>query len=272
MSADALLPLADWAGRHALALYVLTLLALLLGTAVLGWLWQRHVWPRTHDGQPRPARLLLGLAVGFALLLVAAAVFAELAERLGDGVGMAQLDDALSRSIGEHTSLRTLRVFHALTFFGDAAFVLPLALAVALGLWWRGRGALALAWLLALGGNALLVVLLKRIFERARPLHDHGLVSEPGFSFPSGHAAGATVAYGMLAYIALRGLPAPWQLPALLLAVALAFTVGSSRVFLQVHYASDVLAGFAWGVAWLAVCVLSVETSRRWRRRAGAER
>jgi membrane-associated phospholipid phosphatase len=55
-----------------------------------------------------------------------------------------------------------------------------------------------------------------------------------------------------------------------MLASALAFTIGSSRVFLQVHFASDVLAGFAWGAAWLAVCVLSVELSRRWRLRAPA--
>jgi membrane-associated phospholipid phosphatase len=101
-------------------------------------------------------------------------------------------------------------------------------------------------------------------------VHDNGLVSEMGFSFPSGHTAGATVAYGMLAYLALRVLPSRWHVPAVMLASALAFTIGSSRVFLQVHFASDVLAGFAWGAAWLAVCVLSVELSRRWRLRAPA--
>jgi membrane-associated phospholipid phosphatase len=267
---EALLATADWAGRHALPLFLMLLGGLLLTVGVVGWLWQAHVWPRARDGLPQPALLLLGIGCGFAVLVAAAMVFADIAERLGDGASMSLLDEALSLSIGQHVSLATLRVFHVLTRLGDAWLLTLLALAVAMALWWRGRGALALGWLLALGGNALLIPLLKRIFERVRPVHDHGLVSEMGFSFPSGHTAGATVAYGMLAYVALRVLPGRWHVPAVLAATAMAFTVGSSRVFLQVHFASDVLAGFAWGAAWLAVCVLSVELSRRWRLRVPA--
>ena len=149
-----------------------------------------------------------------------------------------------------------------LTHLGDAWLLTLLGAVVALGLWWRGQRTLALGWVLALGGNALLNPLLKRIFERVRPVHDHGLVAELGWSFPSGHTSGATVAYGMLAYVMLRTLPSAWHLPAVLGAAALAFTVGSSRVFLQVHFASDVVAGFASGTAWLMVCILSVGSSR----------
>jgi membrane-associated phospholipid phosphatase len=264
---DASLAAADWAGRHALPLFLIVLGVLLVIVGAVGWLWQVHVWPRARDGLPQPALLLLGVAAGFAVLVAAAALFADIAERLGDGARMSLLDAALSRSIGEHVDRSTLQVFAVLTHLGDAALLIGLALAVAALLWRRGRGALALAWLLALGGNALLIPLLKRIFERMRPAHEHGLVSEMGFSFPSGHTAGATVAYGMLAYLALRVLPGRWHVPAVLAATALAFTIGSSRVFLQVHFASDVLAGFAWGLAWLAVCVLSVELSRRYRLR-----
>lgn len=120
---------------------------------------------------------------------------------------------------------------------------------------------------LALGGNALLNPLPKRIFERVRPLHELGLFSEPGFSYPSGHSSGATVAYGMLACLAVRTLPTRWHLPALLVATVLLFTVGCSRIFLQVHFASDVAAGFASGMAWLMVCILSLELDRLYRRR-----
>lgn len=267
MELDTLLAGADWAGRHALPLFLMLLGALLLTVGVVGWLWQAHVWPRARDGLPQPALLLLGVGTGFGALLVSAKLFADIAERLGDGQRMSLLDEALSLSIGQHVDIGTLQVFAVLTHLGDAALLTVLALVVALLLWRRGRGALALAWLLALGGNALLIPLLKRIFERVRPVHDHGLVSEMGFSFPSGHTAGATVAYGMLAYLAVRVLPDRWHVPAVLASTALAFTVGSSRVFLQVHFASDVLAGFAWGSAWLAVCMLSVELSRRYRLR-----
>lgn len=266
MQAEALLAAAEWAGRHALPLFLVLLGLLLLVVGALGWAWQTHVWPRARDGLPQPALLLmlLGVGAGIAVLVGAADVFAGIAERVGDGGRMALFDEALSLSLRQHVGLGTLQVFHALTHLGDAWFLLVLASGVALALWRRGRGALALAWLLALGGNALAIPLLKRIFERTRPVHDHGLVSEMGFSFPSGHAAGATVAYGMLAYLALHVLPARWHVPAAMLAAALAFTVGASRVFLQVHFASDVLAGFAWGTAWLAVCVLSAQLSRRY--------
>jgi undecaprenyl-diphosphatase len=70
----------------------------------------------------------------------------------------------------------------------------------------------------------------------------------------------------MLDDVSLRLLPARWHFPTLLAAVAVAFTVGASRVFLEVHYASDVIAGFASGAAWLAVCITSIEFAQ-WRGR-----
>ena len=95
-----------------------------------------------------------------------------------------------------------------------------------------------------------------------RPLRDDGLVLAQGFSFPSGHSSGAVVAYGMLAYIALRFVPPRWHLALVLAAVSLVFMIGASRIFLRVHFASDVIAGFASGTAWLAVCIASVELTR----------
>ena len=73
--------------------------------------------------------------------------------------------------------------------------------------------------------------------------------------------------YGMLAYVAVRTLPVRWHLPAVLSAAAIAFTVACSRVFLRVHFPSDVVAGMASGLAWLMVCIVSIESSR-WYRRA----
>lgn len=197
MEPDALLAAAAWIGRHALPLFLMLLGGLLLAVGAVGWGWQTHVGPRARAGLPQPALLLLGAAL--AVLVGAANVFADVAERVGDGNGrMALFDEALAQAIGRHTGLGTLRVLAALTRLGDGGFLLLLlAGGVALWLWRRGRGALALAWLLALGGNAALIPVLKRLFERVRPVHDHGLVSELGWSFPSGHSAGATVAYGM---------------------------------------------------------------------------
>ena len=129
---------------------------------------------------------------------------------------------------------------------------------------------LALGWSLAVCGNALLNTTLKALFERTRPVHDSALVHADGWSFPSGHSSGSVVVYGMLAYVLMQTLPPPLKrragLPLVLAATALAFTIGCSRIFLQVHFATDVLAGFASGTAWLAMCVASIELSRHYGR------
>ena len=257
--------LADAVGAHALAVFGALLCALLLLMAAVAWAWHRQVLRRTPAVLAPPAVLLLKIAAGLGVLLAAAAVFAEIAEQLGTGGVMALADTALTASIRAHAGAGTLQVFAVITHLGDPLLLMLLGMAVAAWLGWRGQRSLALGWVLALGGNALLNPLLKRVFERVRPVHEHGLATALGWSFPSGHTSGATVAYGMLAYVMLRTLPPVWHLPALLSATALAFTVGCSRVFLQVHFASDVVAGFASGTAWLMVCVLSVESSQRWR-------
>ena len=265
MKADRSLALASWLGAHAVGVFWILLCALLLLVASAAWVWHVHVRPRVRADASRPVGLLLPLAAGFAVVVAGAAGFAEIAEGLGAGGTLSLADAALTASIHAHVSARTLQAFALLTHFGDARVLASLGVAVALWLLWRGERALALGWVLALAGNALLNPMLKRIFERVRPLHEYGGVSESGWSFPSGHTSGATVTYGMLAYVMLRTLPSRWQLPAVLGATGLAFTVGCSRVFLQVHFASDVVAGFASGTAWLTVCVVSVALSGRWR-------
>lgn len=267
MRADTLAGFATFVGTHALVVFLALLVVLLLLVAGGGWLLRSHLLPQAQSRLGPLALVLLSAAIGFALVLGAASVFAEIAEHLGSGAAMSLADEALTASIRAHVAPATLAVFAALTHLGDPITLTLLGAVVALLLWWQRHRVLALGWVVALGGNALLNPLLKRVFERVRPVHEHGLVNEIGWSFPSGHTSSATVAYGMLAYLALRTLPAAWHGPLVLAATALAFTVGCSRVFLQVHFASDVLAGFASGTAWLTVCIVSVELARAWQRR-----
>ncbi len=205
------------------------------------------------------ARVGARALAGFTIVIVAATLFAEIGAHLGPGHGLSAADAALSASVAEHTGAGMHAVFAALTHLGDPLTLTLLGIAVAGWLWTTGRATLLLGWVLALGGNGLLNPLLKNIFTRARPLQAPGVDFASGWSFPSGHSSGATVAYGMLAYAVVRALPARWHLPAVLGAVALALTVGASRIVLQVHFASDVVAGFASGIAWLTVCIASVE-------------
>jgi len=254
---------------HALPAFGIALLAVIAAVCGLWWLGLRY---GVHQGTSRftPLAYLLGyLALGFALIIGAASLFAEIAENLGDGRKLGQLDLLFSDTIRSTVPLGALRVFALLTHFGDTATLTSLCVVGALVLLRLRQRGLCLGWVLAFVGNAVLNRTLKAIFERTRPLHDNALAFADGWSFPSGHASGSVVAYGMLAYLLVRLLPVRFagaHLPVVALAAALAFTIGSSRVFLQVHFASDVLAGFASGSAWLAVCIGALEL-RRYRQR-----
>lgn len=268
MAPDAQLQLAATLGANALPLFAVLLAVLLAAVAISWWLMRVYVLPQMRNRLPQPALVIVNGLIGGIIIISAAMGFAEIAEALEPDGTLSRFDEAVTASISQNVGTATLQVFALFTRLGDTLTLSLLGVAVALALWIARRRALAAGWVLAVGGNALLNPTLKRVFERVRPLHDHGIVNELGWSFPSGHTSGATVAYGMLAYIALNILPPRWQLPALLTATALAFTVGCSRVFLQVHFVSDVAAGFASGAAWLTVCIVSVELSRRYRVRA----
>jgi len=259
--------LGRWVGEHALALFVGALLVLQLGTVLL-WALLRRVAAHPRVSHLPPAVFLaLRLGLGFALVVAGAALFAEAMEALDAQEELGHFDSALAETLRARLTPGVLRAFAWVTHLGDVLTLVVLGAAVALALLWRGRRWLALGWVLALCGNGLLTRVLKAVFERARPWHDHGVAVASGFSFPSGHSSGAVVAYGMLGYLLWRHLAPRWRLPVLLAASATAFCVGSSRIFLQVHFASDVLAGFASGGAWLVVSVGSIEALRAYRRR-----
>ena len=260
-------------GSYPLALFFTLLPVLLLGAGLLWWAGRRYTVPRETSRLPPGRYLLIRLAAGFAILVGAAAGFAEIAIELADGRRVGQLDQIFSDAVRQSSSDLTRQVFGGLTHFGDTVTLTALGVGVALLLLARGRRWLALGWSLALAGNAVLNVTLKALFARARPLHDETLVAAQGFSFPSGHSSGSVVAYGMLAYVLIRTLSLAQAsragLPLVLAATALAFSVGCSRIFLQVHFATDVLAGFASGITWLAICIGSIELTRHYRRQAG---
>ena len=259
---------AQWAGRHAFPLYLTALVALLAAAWALWWSVRRHLLPRVRDAGPAWWALALGLASGFAAIVAGAWVFAEVAEALHAQVELGRADQALTDAVRLSVPPQALWAFSMITRLADTATLTGLGIVGALGLAVAGRRLLGLGWALALGGNGLLNHSLKQVFERVRPVHDDGLVLADGFSFPSGHSSGAVVACGMLAYVGCRLLAPRWHLPLVLGAVALAFSVGVSRVMLRVHFASDVIAGFASGLAWLAVCVTSIELTRWMRGRA----
>jgi undecaprenyl-diphosphatase len=118
------------------------------------------------------------------------------------------------------------------------------------------RGTMVLVVAASVGGAAL-SALLKQVFERPRPDVVPHLMDAAFSSFPSGHAMAASAVYLSLAAIVAQLVPSHIGKAYVLgVAVALCVVVGATRVFLGVHYPSDVLAGWAGGLAWAALCGL----------------
>lgn len=110
----------------------------------------------------------------------------------------------------------------------------------------------ALSLLLAAAGGQGVVYGLKALFHRARP---EAVFASLGYSFPSGHSFAAVTLYGMLAYWLARGQERPRAVGVWGAGVLLILLIGFSRIYLGVHYASDVAAGFAAGLPWLWGCL-----------------
>ena len=114
-----------------------------------------------------------------------------------------------------------------------------------------------------LGGGALLLAL-KVFVHRARPITKSSLISAGEWSFPSGHATMSVVFYGIILYFLVRNIGS-WKLR-VFTATATAFIIfllGLSRIYLQVHYMSDVIAGYALGLFWLTICITALEIYRK---------
>jgi undecaprenyl-diphosphatase len=93
----------------------------------------------------------------------------------------------------------------------------------------------------------------------------------PGPGFPSGHAATAVVLYGLIAYLLMPYLPSRgWRVFAFLVAGLLALLIGYSRIYMGNHFPTDVIAGYAVGLAWFGLATTTVETLA-WRMRRGRQ-
>ena len=138
------------------------------------------------------------------------------------------------------------------SFVGEALVWVPATLIVGMALWLSKRRKQALALVLAMLGAVILDNAFKVTFHRVRPEAFYGFVP-PTYSFPSGHALFAACLYGTLASI----LTAETQNAALrtaiwMAALLLVLCIGLSRIYLGVHYPTDVLAGYLAGAGWLA--------------------
>ncbi|TDL80841.1 phosphatase PAP2 family protein [Peribacillus frigoritolerans] len=120
--------------------------------------------------------------------------------------------------------------------------------------WWEG-----LFLIVAVSGSSLLNYYLKWMFKRDRPTFNP-LITEDGYSFPSGHSMVSFSFLGILAYL-ITLMVKKKRLKVLIMAsfFFIVFLIGFSRIYLGVHYPSDVIAGFAAGGAWLVICIVALK-------------
>jgi membrane-associated phospholipid phosphatase len=153
----------------------------------------------------------------------------------------------------------------AITTLGSTAAMALLAVVVGLVLWMRHQRVAAVFLIGTMASASAVFTLIKRILDRPRPPVAQQLVSAGNESLPSGHATMSMVVVGALVVLAWPRLTAGLRVAAVVVAGSWIAAVGFTRIYLGVHWFSDVLAGWALGAAWLGLCttVLIVYRQRR---------
>jgi len=212
--------------------------------------------PQTNTTVEAQRLLTETLIAGLIATALALLVLSWLGREIVAGV-TPEVDDALRRTIHSHASPRLTPIMIAASRYGGPAWLVPLGLCLALAFlihdWHRG----AFLVVVTLGGAGLLNALLKHVFARTRPAPFFDYPLPGSASFPSGHAFFAASFLGGLAVLVtsrIRSLAL--KIGLWLLVLALILLIGFSRVYLGVHYPSDVFAGYAVAVVWVTAVAL----------------
>ena len=205
------------------------------------------------------------LAVGLGATILIGDEFLDLAESMQrENEAVRRADRYMHDWARSQRSTTATAFFTFFTIVGTPVGLGLLVAVVAALLIARKRFRWAAFLVLTSGIGSLIVVQLKIFFARARPDLAEALRTADGYSFPSGHAMGSTVVFGALSYLVLR-MSVPWPKRAAGLAAsgAIIAAISISRVYLGVHWISDIGAGIAAGTVWVVVSTVAYETFRR---------
>lgn len=206
--------------------------------------------------------LSTSLLVYWGSLLGALWLFGELAGEVYEKEGFF-FDAPILNWFGAHSAPWLVGTAQTFSTFGSPPVLGGVAAVAVLLLWLRLRKPSAALFLtLGLGGAMLVNVLFKLFFARFRPDLFAHLTPAPGYSFPSGHAMGSA-AFFLAVYLLVARLVPHWRWLAGIIGVLSTLGIGLSRLVLQVHYPSDVLAGWALSAAWVLGVNLIYARARR---------
>ncbi len=164
-----------------------------------------------------------------------------------------KLDMKVFELIKAHTNERNTRIMSFFTFFGTHTFFIPVNLSLIFYFLFVKRRSWFSIRIAAIAISSLgMMFLLKALFKRKRPLYP--LEAAKGLSFPSGHAIMSVTFYGLLIYIISQTIKdKPLKLSLIISLIIFIQLIGFSRVYLRVHYASDVAVGYVTGALWLMI-------------------
>lgn len=224
-----------------------------------------HRQARTAGGPPAPpasglaggSALALTLILGLAAIALAAVGLGTLVDNVTDGDGIAVLDHPVAAFVTAHRTAALTPVMKAVSAAAGPAgmMVCALVFGVLLSVAWRSwTPVLALAATAA--GAIGLTIAFKEALARPRPPLMYAVAAADGYGFPSAHAAAAAAVCGATAWLCSVRMRSYWARVAVwAVAAMLAALVGISRVYLGVHWATDVIGGWIFGILWLAVVV-----------------
>jgi len=204
-----------------------------------------------------PASYLgLHLTVGLSVSMIFVWIFGGITEDILTGDPFVAVDQWVVGEVLYFRSPLASNAMQAITQLGGTTVLSLSSLAVIAYLVLKRHFDKAIGFCVALVGGSLLVSILKIAFHRPRPINESSLILVSGWSFPSGHAMMSVIFYGMVTYLLLQTVYS-WRLRSFFLVLAgfIVFLIGFSRIYLQVHYLSDVVAGFAGGFFWLSICI-----------------
>jgi undecaprenyl-diphosphatase len=194
------------------------------------------------------------IVASLAVAVLALFLFAWLGSEVLQG-DTQHLDQTIRGWVHQYASLGMTRTMTAISLLGYNILILEMLIAFAVFAWRRWRR--AAAWLaVAMVGSLALDTALKYAYHRARPIAFFG-VAPHSYSFPSGHALCSFCFYGVLAGLfSARTKALSWRIVIWVVAAVLVIAIGLSRIYLGVHYPSDVIAGYLAAAVWVGTVIV----------------
>lgn len=198
-------------------------------------------------------RFLVVMCFGLFVVLGLTVILSDFQEQIREG-WLYGLDRLIQAYIHNFTSPELTTAMFALSFIGSWKIMLPATAAIFSWFLSKGSQRDALVWVLSVAGGAAINVVLKLWFQRERPSVPWALAHESSYSLPSGHSVTAVVFYGAIALLAYRRFKGrPTTVLIIVAAVFMILGIGLSRIYLGVHFPTDVAAGYLVGTIWLGV-------------------